>query len=74
MHTCKTTDAWTRVSADEEGLVGVGQGRFVPLSTLHQAMKEQFGEDSVTGIFGGQFHFRVQVATKAVMTAAPRIH
>ena len=63
-------DAWTRVSADEEGLVRVGQNKYVEISTLRQAMREQFGEDSVTSIFGGQFYFRVKVAAKVIVTPA----
>jgi hypothetical protein len=66
----RNADAWTPVSADEEGLVRVGPGKFVPISTLHQAMKEQFGPDAVTGIFGGQFHLRVRVAAGAIVRAA----
>lgn len=66
----RNADAWTPVCADEEGLVRIGPGKFVPLSTLHQAMREQFGPDAVTGIFGGQFHLRVRVASRAIVTAA----
>ena len=69
MEAC-AADAWTPVSADEEGFVGVGPGRFVPITTLHQAMKEQLGEGSVTGIFGGRFHFRVRVASRAIVSAS----
>ena len=54
--------------ADETGLVRVGPNRFVEISTLRRAMQEQFGEDSVTGIFGGQFYFRVRVAARAIVT------
>lgn len=63
-----TIHGWTRVIADESGLVRVGQDRFVEISTLRRAMQEQFGEDSVTRIFGGQFYFRVKVAETAIVT------
>jgi hypothetical protein len=63
-----TIDGWTRVIADEAGLVRVGQDKFVEIATLRRAMQEQFGENSVTSIFGGQFYFRVKVAEKAIVT------
>ena len=70
MNASPMTEVWTCVSADEDGLVSVGHEKFVAITTLHQAMREQFGEDSVTGIFGGHFHFRVRVAANAVLSAA----
>ena len=50
------------------GLVRIGQDRFVEISTLRRAMQDQFGEDSVTSIFGGQFYFRVRVAARAIVS------
>ena len=63
-----TINGWTRVTADESGLVRIGQDKFVEISTLRRAMQEQFGEDSVTSVFGGQFYFRVKVADTAIVT------
>lgn len=62
-----TTDIWAKIASDEEGLVTVGQNRQIRLSDLHQAMQQSLGQDSVTGIFGGQFRFKVQVSPTVIL-------
>ena len=60
-------EVWTKVFGDEDGYVAVGANRQIHLSDLQQALMESLGQDSVSGIFGGQFRFKVQVPNEAIL-------
>ena len=60
-------EIWTKVTGDEDGLVSVGEQKQIRLSDLQKAISESLGQDSVSGIFGGQFRFKVQVPHSVIL-------
>lgn len=68
VNTSKQIEVWTKILGDEDGMVSIGADRQIRLADLQKAIADSLGNESVSGIYGGQFRFRVQVPREAVVS------